>query len=244
MKGFLVGKTFPSLPSPHKPSSPTTNFSHHRSHPSNHSHRFRRHRRHLALGISARGGRSIHRDHGAPIDSAVAAEHESCPAIITPAAGATAVIAARASEFCMQLSREGSGYGGHRGHHVPPPSHPRIFNNHQHHPSRPYRRRCHRYTRRGSGRRRAKKQGYVPETPSVTGEAVGGKQGPLPAKEGADRGESSRRPRGGCGGCGRRLGGGVRAPCTQWAPLSHRCRHRTAATAIAAFAVNAVFTGN
>ena len=79
--------------------------------------------------------------------------------------------------------------------------HPRIlFNNHLHHHHHhrcPYRRRCHRYTRGGSGRRRVKKPGYVPETPSVTGEAVGGRQGPLPGKEGDDRGsqESDRERR-------------------------------------------------
>ena len=70
------------------------------------------------LGISARRGRFIHWDHGAPIDNAVAAEHESCPATTT-AAAAAAVIAALASECCMQLSRDGSGYGGRSGHHVP-----------------------------------------------------------------------------------------------------------------------------
>ena len=52
---------------------------------------------------------------GTPIDSAVAAEHESCQAT----AAAATVIAALASECCMQLSREGSGYGGCSGHYVP-----------------------------------------------------------------------------------------------------------------------------
>ena len=49
---------------------------------------------------------------GTLIDNAVAAKHESCPAMRRPPPTAAAVIAALASECCMQLSREGSGYGG------------------------------------------------------------------------------------------------------------------------------------
>ena len=104
--------------------------------------------------------------HGAPIGNAVAAEHKSFPATtttttitITTTTTTITVIAALASECCLQLSREGCGYGGGIGHHVPPPSHPRIVNNHlhHHHHRRPYRRCCHRYTRGKSSRRRAEK---------------------------------------------------------------------------------------
>ena len=70
-------------------------------------HRYRRHRRRLALGIPARGGKSIYRDHGAPIDSGVAAEQESCPATnattTTTAANAAAVIAAIAVKAAVTV---------------------------------------------------------------------------------------------------------------------------------------------
>ena len=122
-----------------------------------------------ARDISLR--RKIHAPrHGAPIGNAVAAEHESFPATtttttttITTTATTAAVMAALASECCLQLSREGSGYGGCCGNHVPQPSHPRIVNNHLHrdHHGRPYRRRCHSYTRGGSSRRRAEEPGCV-----------------------------------------------------------------------------------
>ena len=85
--------------------------------------------------ISSR--RKIHAPgHGAPIGNRVASEHESLPATTTTTTititittttttttTTAAVIAALASECCLQLSREGSGYGGCSGHHVPP-SHP------------------------------------------------------------------------------------------------------------------------
>ena len=110
--------------------------------------------------------------HGAPIGNAVAAEHESLPATTTTTTTTitttntttttAAVIAALASECCLQLSGEGSSYGGRSGHLVPPPSHPWIVNNHLHrHERLPYRRRCHRYTRGGSSRLRAEKPGCV-----------------------------------------------------------------------------------
>ena len=176
MKSFLVGKTFPIAPiTAQQPRSPTTNFS---------RHRYRRHRRRLALGIPARGGKSIHRDHGAPIDSGVAAEQESRPATnattTTTTANAAAVIAALAVKAAVAVDAPATmsphtistpGYSPITSTTTPPlPSSPPSL-----HP-------------RGI---RAKKEGYVPETPSVTGEAVGGRQGPLPVKEGDDRGSKA-----------------------------------------------------
>ena len=122
---FWWEKLFQSLPSPHKqPPSPTANFSFQCSHHPHRSHRSHIYRRRLALGISAPGGRSIRRDHDAPIDNAVAAKYESCPGMIRPppttTTTAATVIAFLASECCVQLSREGSGYGRRSGHHVSP----------------------------------------------------------------------------------------------------------------------------
>ena len=67
------------------------------------------------------GTRRPHRQRGR-------SQHESFPAMIQPipsttttttTAAAAAGIAALASECCMLLSREGSGYGGRGGHDVP-----------------------------------------------------------------------------------------------------------------------------
>ena len=168
MKSFLVGKTFPiapittqttalandQLPFPILPTLPPP-ISLPPLPPVTPSPR--------ARNISSR--RKIHATgHGAPIDNAATAEHESFPATttttmitITTTTTAAAVIAALASECCLQLSREGSGYSGCSGLHVPPPSHPRIFSNHLYHYGHPCRRCCHRYRRGRSRRRRAKK---------------------------------------------------------------------------------------
>ena len=113
--------------------------------------------------------------------------------------------------------------------HAPHHLHPRIFSNHLRHHHRPYRCRLHRYTRGRSGERRPKKrEGHVPEeTPSVTEESVG-EAGAIANEGGSDRGSRADEhvvsavsdP-----------GGGMRAPCTQWAlstallPPPHR-RHR------------------
>ena len=81
-----------------------------------------------ARDISSR--RKIHAPGtGAPIGNAVAAEHESFPATtttttITITTTTATVIAAVTSECCLQLSREGSSYGGGIGptslHHCAP----------------------------------------------------------------------------------------------------------------------------
>ena len=98
-------------------------------------------------------------------------------------------------------------------------------------------------TRAGiTGGRSVKKQRYVPEETQNTTDAPVGGERPLPAKEGNDRrSHAGERAVGVVGAKGDPGVARGHLELRGHARPLHRRRHRTAATAIAAFAVNAVF---